>query len=97
MEQKTYDPMVSGVNPFVRNAIKIILEHDEGSFALPELAALLAEREPMLSPFNCECAAKEALRREADYREAMKKAALLAAREALRREAEERAIAGLGA
>jgi hypothetical protein len=78
METNTYDAIIGGVNPFVRSALDIVLEHAEGSCPLPELAALLADREPMLSPFNLECAAREALRREADCRAALEKAALLA-------------------
>jgi hypothetical protein len=61
------------------------MDCEEGIYTLPELAALLAVREPGLSPFNCECAAKEALRREADYREALEKAARLARVEAAER------------
>jgi hypothetical protein len=57
---------MSQLNPFVETAVAIIgemeAEHPEGAIGMRELAELLAEREPMLSPLNLECAAREALR-----------------------------------
>jgi hypothetical protein len=50
-------------NPFVKSALLIIsYGRDECCPTLSELAAALAEDEPMLSPLNLECAAREALR-----------------------------------
>jgi hypothetical protein len=53
-------------NAFVGAVLAIIGEieaaHPEGAIDVRALAELLAEREPMLSPLNLECAAKEALR-----------------------------------
>jgi hypothetical protein len=51
-------------NPFVGSALALIGEilADDGEFDLRTLAERLTEREPMLSPFNLECAAREALR-----------------------------------
>jgi hypothetical protein len=48
-------------NPFVAAALDII-DVDDDSFDERGLALALAEREPLLSPFNLECAAREALR-----------------------------------
>jgi hypothetical protein len=57
---------MSQLNPFVENAVAIIseieAEQPEGAIELRALAELLAAREPMLSPLNLDCAAREALR-----------------------------------
>jgi hypothetical protein len=54
-------------NCFVDTAVSIALTlaRDENyeSVGLAELTIPLAAEEPMLSHFNCECAAREALRR----------------------------------
>jgi hypothetical protein len=68
------------VNPFVRKALMISLELN--GCTPSELAARLADSEPMLSPFNRECAAREVLRLAADYPAQF---AVAAEREALRR------------
>jgi hypothetical protein len=65
-------------NPFVQAALDTLMNYDEGSCTLPDLAARLAVREPLLSPFNLECAAREALRLWPDF----KKAAQLAEEDA---------------
>ena len=53
-------------NPFVQAALDLLMDYDEdGRCNLSQLTALLAVPEPLLSPFNRECAAREALRREA--------------------------------
>lgn len=54
--------MMSKLNCFVQTSIDILACHDGEPAELAELASLLGEREPMLSPFNAECAAREALR-----------------------------------
>jgi hypothetical protein len=64
-------------NPFVKAGLNIILDHGPDSCPLPELAAQLVAREPLLSPRNIECAAREALRLEPQARreaEALQKA-----------------------
>jgi hypothetical protein len=58
-------------NPFVQAALDTLVDRDEGDCTLPELAAHLAVREPLLSPYNIECAAKEALRLALDHRKAV--------------------------
>ena len=68
------------INPFVQAALYGLLDYDEGCCTLLELAAILAMSEPMLSPFNLECAAKEALRQEAGYRKEIAEAVRLAER-----------------
>ena len=75
MEQKTYEPMVSGVNPFVRSALIILDADNRDECTVPELAAVLAEHEPMLSPFNLECAAREALRLWPDFKKVLEERA----------------------
>jgi hypothetical protein len=51
-------------NPFVRSALALIdeIRADGGEIDVHTLAERLAEREPMLSPLNLDCAAREALR-----------------------------------
>jgi hypothetical protein len=49
----------NNINPFVTRAIEIALEYTEADE--PALANLLARHEPMLSAFNCLCAARAAL------------------------------------
>ena len=53
--------MSAKVNPFVKNAIDIIRERGT-DISVAELVKLLGDREPALSLFNLECAAREALR-----------------------------------
>jgi hypothetical protein len=81
-----WDELRSQRNPFVKSALLIInCDNPDGCCpTLSELAAALAEDEPMLSPLNLECAAREALRREPDYREAIAKAEELRLAEAPR-------------
>lgn len=52
--------LTTAINPFVRNGLDIIREDE--TISVEELCRLLAEREPVLSPFNQECAARESLR-----------------------------------
>ena len=55
------DQHLAGVtNPFVRSGLEIIRER--GILGLAELCGLLARCEPLLSPLNQECAARESLR-----------------------------------
>jgi hypothetical protein len=58
-------------NPFVQAGLDILMDYDEGGGTLPELVARLAARQPLLSPVNLECAAREALRQAPDYRAAI--------------------------
>jgi hypothetical protein len=52
--------LTAAINPFVRNGLDIIREDE--TITVEELCRLLAEREPMLSTSNQECAARESLR-----------------------------------
>jgi hypothetical protein len=69
----------TNVNPFVARAIEIAIEHTDAD--AQALAELLAPHEPMLSAFNCLCAARAALPHAKEFlrREAERKAAELAA------------------
>jgi hypothetical protein len=53
--------MSTNDNPFVASALAVLRQHN-GKLPLGRLAAKLAILEPRLSPFNLECAAREAKR-----------------------------------
>jgi hypothetical protein len=53
--------MSTNDNPFVASALAVLRKHN-GKLRLGQLTTKLARIEPSLSPFNRECAAREAIR-----------------------------------
>jgi hypothetical protein len=53
-------------NPFVLRALELLEQHRGEDIDSCELSALLAEREPMLSSLNLDCAIQEAIQRSRD-------------------------------
>jgi hypothetical protein len=73
----------NSTNPFVQAALNCITA-EKTPPRLAKLVNLLAVEEPMLSPFNLECAAKEALRQAKQVRRGKRQDARYAKHEAVR-------------